>query len=256
MIGVGLIVWWVYAYQIKIDNMMIEAKKQAIVLAHDTFFPDERKFNHPLQQYEQDSLTDILSYYERDDRQKKIFFIPDPTNYLSKIEIEGVHYETFTPIDQSWSRDKDTLYKDGKVFMDRLQVPKMMVGGVYLKNNTEVYYSREGMTNHIQWADASSFQPLYAIRYYTTIPYAKDENHVYMLDKIIDTIDPQTVEVLASFYIQDKKNIVYFDGEVYHILKWVDRQTFEVVSDRDDYDAKDKKGYFYQGERVDLIVFD
>lgn len=235
--------------------MMIEAKKQAVVLAHNAFYPDERKYTTPLQVYERDGLTDILSHYERDDRQQKIYFLSDPNNIFSKTEIEGAHYETFTPIDQSWARDKNSLYKDGKIFLQESQVPKMMIGGAYMKNDTKVYFWREGMNNVIDDADAQSFEPLYSLHYYNVVPYARDDSHVYILGKIIPDVDPASVEILTSFYIQDKKKIIYSDGDVHHVLTWADRQTFEVLPDRDGYDAKDKKWYFYQWERIEMIEF-
>lgn len=208
-----------YAYQTRAENLVIENKKQAIVLAYNAFFPDERNYNNPLEEYERDGLSDVLAHYERDERQKKIFFIPDTNNSFIRKEIEGVHYETFTPIDQSWSRDKNSLYKDGKVFMQNAQVPKMMVGGAYMKNDTNVFFWREGMNNIIQGADAASFQTLYSLRYYNVIPYAKDKNSVYMLGDRIADIDPDSVEILTSFYLQDEKIIVYSDGESHRIVK-------------------------------------
>lgn len=236
--------------------MVIEAKKQAVVLAHNAFFPDEWNYTDPLQEYEHDGLWDILSYYERDERQKNIYFISDPSNFFSKQKIEGVHYETFTPIDQSWSRDKDSLYKDGKVFMKQSQVPKMMIGGAYMKNDSNVYFWREGMNSVIDGADAQTFETLYSLRYYNVVPYARDKNHVYILGQTIPDIDTTSVEILTSFYLQDKNNIVYFDGDIHRVLQWVDRDTFEVLSDGDGYDARDSKGYFYQGERIEMIVFE
>ena len=140
--------------------------------------------------------------------------------------------------------------------MQNAQVPKMMVGGAYMKNDTNVFFWREGMNNIIQGADAASFQTLYSLRYYNVVPYAKDKNSVYMLGDRIADIDPNSVEILTSFYLQDKKKIVYSDGESHRIVKWADRKTFEVIPDGEVYDAKDKNGYFWQGERVDIIEFD
>ena len=76
-----------------------------------------------------------------------------------------------------------------------------------------------------------------------------------MLGQKIKDIDPHSVEILTSFYVQDKKRIVYFDGEIYQQLQQVDRKSFE-VRDGDGYDAKDKNGYYWKGESVDIIEFD
>lgn len=256
MVGVTVLVWSVYAYQQRSLNHKQDELQEAIVLAHNAFYPPERNYNDPLQPYERDGLSDILKYYVRDDRQKTIFFLSDPQNILTKSEIHGVHYETFTPIDQSWSRDKNNLYKDGKVFLSHTDVPTMLVWGVYMKNNSNVYYSWEGNNTQIEGADPQTFKPLYSLRYYNIIPYAKDKNHVYMLGELIKDLDPSTVEILTSFYLQDKKRILYSDGDVHRILQWVDRETFEVLPDGEGYDAKDKNGYFEQGERVEVITFD
>lgn len=256
MVGVTVLAWSVYAYQQRSANIEQEQHQEAIVLAHNAFYPQERHYNYPLQPYERDGLSDILRYYVRDERQKKIFFVSDPNNFITKTELQGIHYETFTPIDQSWSRDKNNLYKDGKLFFSGGDVPSVLPWWVYMKNTSNVYYTWEGQHTQIVGADADSFQSLYSLRYYNIIPYAKDTNHVYMLGDRIDDIDPSSVEVLTSFYLQDKEKIVYSDGNIHRILQWVDRENFEVLSDGDGYDAKDSKWYFYQGERVEVITFD
>lgn len=217
-------------YQQRADSFLIEKKKENIVLAHNAFYPDEWSYSNPIQQYERDGLTDVLKYYERDDSQKKIYFYNDPLNYSKRIEIQEVDYDTFTPIDQSWSRDRTALYRDGKIFMKTTEVPKMMIGGTYMKNTIDVYYWWEGMYNSVEGANPNSFESLYSISYYNVIPYGRDDKHVYMLGEIIKDMDPQSVEILTSFYIQDKKSIVYFDGEIYHTLKNVHRKSFKIVS--------------------------
>ena len=88
-----------------------------------------------------------------------------------------------------------------------------------MKNTSNVYYTWEGQHTQIIGADADSFQSLYSLRYYNIIPYAKDTNHVYMLGDRIDDIDPSSVEILTSFYLQDKEKIVYSDGNIHRALQ-------------------------------------
>ena len=124
-----------------------------------------------------------------------------------------------------------------------------------MKNSTDVYYWWEEMYNHVPWAYPKTFQSLYSINYYTTIPYGKDDTYVYMLGQRVKDMDPDSIEILTSFYLQDNKKIIYFDGDIYHQLKQVDRKTFE-ISDGDGYDAKDKNGFYLKGEKVDIIEVD
>lgn len=137
-------------YQQRAESFLIEKKKENIVQAYNAFYPEEWNYSHPLEQYERDGLTDVLKYYERDESQKKIYFYKDPLDYSKRILIEDIDYDSFTPIDQSRARDRTALYRDGKVFMKTTEIPKMMMGGTYMKNTTEVYYWWEGMYNRVE----------------------------------------------------------------------------------------------------------
>ncbi len=50
-LAAGVILWWVYVYQTRADNMMIEVKKEAIVAAHNAFYPTEWQYTSPLHDY-------------------------------------------------------------------------------------------------------------------------------------------------------------------------------------------------------------
>lgn len=253
--GGVIVVGGAYAYHHKTQNNLIDTRKQAIVFAHNSFFPQEWHYHDPLTLYEHDSLTDILTHYQRDKRQQKIFYNPDPSNILAQQEISSIDYTTFTPIDQSRARDHNSLFKDWKLLLDQVHVPQLATGGVYLFNDTDVYYWREWEFGELKDIDRSSFEVMASQHYYNTLPYARDRHHVYLLDKIIPNINPQDAEILSNFYIKDRKKIVYSDGNVHRVLQWVDKASFQVVSDQEHYDAKDKKWYFYQGERVEIIEF-
>lgn len=112
LMGGVLVVGGAYAYKERLELGIIEQKKMAIMQAHNSFFPKEWHYNDPLAAYERDALTNILSYYRRDERQAKIFFLNDPFHVAYLSEMTGADYATFVPIDQEWSKDVMFLYRN------------------------------------------------------------------------------------------------------------------------------------------------
>ena len=76
--------------------------------------------------------------------------------------------------------------------------------------------------------------------------YSKDDNNVYDTFYseniiVIKGADPKTFTILNSFYNRDKK-FVYYGGS---ILSNADPKSFEILSDKLEFYAKDKSKVFY-----------
>lgn len=254
IVGISITVWATYAYQQRVESNILGLKKQEIVRAYNTFFPEEWSYNDPLQDYEKDSLSDVVGHYRWDYENSRIEYIADPANIFSSIVMSGVDYMSFTPIDQVWSKDNNGLYYAGILVLQTNDIPRFLDGSRYLVNNSQVFSYWEWKIDEIVWADRDTFDTLFSIDYFNQIPYAKDKNKVYMVGQIIPDIESSSVEILSNFYLRDKKKIVYSDWNHHIVLKGVDLKTFRVESG-DGYDSKDKKWYFYQWERVDMIEF-
>lgn len=120
-----------------------------------------------------------------------------------------------------------------------------------MRTDTMIYAIEDVGLTALSGVDRASFSLLPA-EYHTVVPFAKDAKRVYRGSKIISGLDAKTVKVLSSHYVQDKKQIIYIDDDYLHVLKKVDRKTFELVNGNG-YDAKDRYGYFYQGQRVQIL---
>lgn len=155
----------------------------------------------------------------------------------------------------------------------------------YKKIDGKVYFNwSSGATmkmenKEVKDADFSTFE---TIKNKEKIALAKDKNHVYKEDKIIENADPKTFEPIKERFWKDRNQVYYLrvygnnclinDADpktfvvvkdswtkdknnafyIYDKLKEVDLQTF-IPIDKDW--AKDKHAYYYQNLKVDGLDY-
>ena len=213
---------------------------------------------------------DMEEYYI-DINNKKIYRWDSVTHYSDTTLMTWVDYDTFTPVWGFYARDKNYLYYNGKKTNFDLSLhPRLLgqfiiddrnvytedgvlltgadpksfqnivdtntnMGSSYYKDMTNVYIPWWTL---LSWVDLESFEVIGM--------YAKDKNHVYIFDNIIQWVDPITFKLFddSSSYAKDKDNI--FIGS--RIITWADMETFEII---DMNKAKDKNHVYDNGKIVE-----
>lgn len=202
---------------------------------------------------------DTFEYIEHDYAKDKGRFL-----YRGKI-IEGVDIGSVEILNSSYFKDKNSVYFQGlKIEWANPKTFYIIDYSCYSKDKKNIFWCE----NKIKKADYNTFVLLNSF-------VAKDKNNTYYAGRIIDYIDPKTIEVfeydniikdkdkvyyslnpietidIKSFkylgpgYIKDKNN-VYYNGE---ILEGADAETFEYNSNRYNH-ASDKNGEYRYGMKV------
>lgn len=82
----------------------------------------------------------------------------------------------------------------------------------------------------------------------TDVGWAKDDQHVYIRDQILEGADPRTFKK-DYFYGRDAKSIFWLGSKLFKVPD-ADYESFmELESSEDGYDAQDKNGNFIGGKR-------
>ena len=125
---------------------------------------------------------------------------------------------------------------------------KKMDGKVYFTWSSGATMKMEN--KEMKDADFSTFE---TIKNKENIALAKDKNHVYKEDKIIENADPKTFEPLKQRFWKDKNHVYFL--RVYGnecIINDADPKTFVVV--RDSW-TKDKTNAFYIYDKLKEVDF-
>lgn len=252
LIVVGVIVGGVLAYQQRLENLENSYRIVQTTVSYNRFYPETLRYDSPLREYELNSIKEALSHYTRNEKEKTISY---KSAYAWPRSITGADYGSFSVIDSTRSKDYARLYRDGIPYLMDIKNPHVLVVWSYLADDGHIYYIGGEKARMLSGADIDGFVPLYSLQYRNSISYAKDANHVYLYDSIVPSVDPESVELLAHYYLQDANEIHYFDMKTHRILTGADRESFEVLPGENDYDARDSKHYYYQGKQIDVIDF-
>lgn len=211
-----------------------------------------------------EGYTEKSKYNPANENVKTVYFADKNKVYIDGYcegisVIEGIHPKDFKIIDI-----KNEYVTNGKEdFVFNRKLPYRLkdmetINSVYVKSNGTVYFWN---TNVVASCDTNSFELVND----AVINIAKDKNHVYYKDKIIEGANPETFHFLEGcintnrtyyqnwdidFYAKDKRH-AYFISTPFHVkvLKTnsLDNFRFKVI---------DKKGYafdntyqYYRGVR-------
>lgn len=196
---------------------------------------------YPMLFLDRDYIQNTMWHYEKNRRTKTIYYLPVQGNEKRKDIITGADYDSFTPIDLQWARDKNYYYRSGKKTEIMSKNNPRLVGiGMYVVDDYNVY---DAWGVLLSWIDRKSFK-LFA----PASMYSKDENHIYMGTNIFTGVDYVSFQGLHRFYAKDKNNVYFLKN----ILTWTDNFSFEsllqpVLDDKKEnilYDAKDANHYY------------
>ncbi len=169
-------------------------------------------------------------------------------------ELKEADGETFTTLNNYYSKDKNNIYYVG-MFDDKMKkFEKISTGSFeiidwcYVKDENGVYCL------WVEWKDIDK-ENLEVLNDF----YAKDSESIYFLAKKIENIDMESLEVLNRYFIKDKNWIYYWGKKLENIdletaevvkwmyvkdkdnvycslvpIQWADVETFEVLQDIDD----------------------
>ncbi|NDW10806.1 DKNYY domain-containing protein [Dysgonomonas sp. 520] len=135
-----------------------------------------------------------------------------------------------------------------------LEIPKkpyreMEKSSRYFMYENEVYFL-DNRHKKIRGADIESFVILEnrakRIGLYDHRVGAKDKNHVYFENKVIEGLDPSSVEYIGRKYFKDK-NSVYFETQK---IERADPNTFNLIA-INYYYASDKSHLYYEGKLLE-----
>ncbi len=182
-----------------------------------------------------------LWHYQKNWWKKEIYYLPVQNNKKWMNVITWADYNSFTPVNLEWSKDKNYYYLAGKK-TDILSAynPKVIWWGNYIIDDKNIY---DGWGNLLSWIDRKTFESL---GIWTM--YAKDKNHIYIGSNIFTGVDYDSFEWLNRNYAKDKGNV--YIGR--NIVTWADSMSFESlfrpVLDHEQenilYDSKDNNNYY------------
>ena len=145
--------------------------------------------------------------------------------YYDSTQIEGVNYETFKSVGTFVAKDKNHVYRFGKVLP--LADPETFeeIEGGYMKDKDRVWYMDSIMPD----AEGKSVESKWS--------YAWDSKHVWYNGRLLEGADPKTFEVLKSgYYAKDAKHVWYHD----EIVKGADAASFKDDGDMIGHDKNQK----------------
>ena len=151
--------------------------------------------------------------------------------YYDSTHIEGIDFETFKSVDTFVAKDKNHVYRFGKVLplADPETFEEMEMG--YMKDKDHVWYHDSIMTG----ADSKTLD--------TRWDYAWDAKHVWYNGQLLKGADAKTFEVLKSgYYAKDAKHVWFHD----EIVKGADAASFKDDGDMIGHDKNQK----YVCERI------
>ena len=151
--------------------------------------------------------------------------------YYDSTHIEGIDYETFKSAGTFVAKDKNHVYRFGKVLP--LADPETFeeIEGGYMKDKDRVWYMDSIMPD----AEGKSVESSWS--------YAWDSKHVWYNGRLLKGADPKTFEVLKSgYYAKDAKHVWYHD----EIVKGADAASFKDDGDMIGHDKNQK----YVCERI------
>lgn len=128
-----------------------------------------------------------------------------------------------------YAKDKNNIYTGIKK-LEGVDPETFEISGIYAKDKHRVFCLESGIPREMNSADPKTFE-------YLELSHAKDKNHAFWVNEIIDLADPITFEVINYDYAKDK-NYVFWRNKV---VELADPITFEIVND--EY-SKDKDHVF------------
>lgn len=138
--------------------------------------------------------------------------------------VNGASPTTFEVMADEWGRDGNKLYYTYKYIPtgdpDTLQDIDSEISGAYQKDKNNIYYTESGFDDPIlESVDYATFRPI-------SSQYAKDKSYVYYYGRtIIEGADPETFVDLNDYGYAKDKNHVYIND---HIVEGEDPATFSI----------------------------
>ena len=115
------------------------------------------------------------------------------------------------------------------------------IDGCYAKSNKHIYWvcTFDGKEKKVEEADLSTFEIIVSGG---RVNVAKDKNHVFSMDQIIEGADPNSFKHIRYDFFKDKNNIYHGSNR----LENIDVETFEIIIGGGRFDVfKDKNNVYY-----------
>ena len=114
--------------------------------------------------------------------------------------------------------------------------------GLYMDKNGNLYFKTKDWSNEDFPVDRY-IHVVYSERFGTD-----------GIKEMKDVIDPDTFKAIGSSYYKDKSNVYYFnamnDGGTMAIVDGADLNSFKIIKETSDSDAKDKYNSYHQGRKI------
>lgn len=151
--------------------------------------------------------------------------------YYDSTHIEGIDYETFKSAGTFVAKDKNHVYRFGKLLPQADPETFEDMEGCYMKDKNHLWYEDSIMPDAVGQSADSKWN------------YAWDSKHVWYNGQLLKGADPKTFEVLKSgYYAKDAKHVWYHD----EIVKGADAASFKDDGDMIGHDKNQK----YVCERI------
>lgn len=210
------------------------------------------------------------------------YYSKDKNNvYFFNGIVEGADPKDFEIIDVELSfdgeidaKDNDNLYYRGKK-LDQIDPSSYepLKYDNYVRDKNAIYYLRKNDNNEVTKVEFLEendgvYEFVDGYRLYSwngNNRFLKTDKAVYLLGYQIEDIDPESFVSLNDYYSKDKNGVytgfeLTSSGEInYMTLEGVDPESFEILEVPRFDDAvygKDKKNYYYKGEKIMLEDID
>lgn len=179
-------------------------------------------------------------------KNKRTFYTKDESYvfYYGEI-IKNADPETFEQIGNIYAKDKNHIYVADKILDIKIDKYKVWKNGIYIADDEKVYWG----DNIVNEADAKTFEEL------GEESLAKDNNHVYSGDAVVDDMNPKYLKYIGGPYYLYKDEVHYlgnvsFLGKKRKLKTNIDAKTYAYIADEF---IKDKKYVYYAGQILENI---
>lgn len=188
-----------------------------------------------------ETLAIIDKDYARD--KSKVFYT---RRYYGPCTIEQADPKTFTGLSETYSKDEYHAFHECSLLKNADAKTFRVTSGFLAEDSKSVFRSGKLVSN----ANPGSFAHLK--HRFGNLNFYTDDQHVYYFRNIVDDADPETFEVIGSYFSKDDKH-AYFCSKKCHKIDNADIRTFSVMPIKSNWGnakvyAQDKSGVFFCAE--------
>jgi hypothetical protein len=156
----------------------------------------------------------------------------DGVYYIERL-LENADAETFQDLGKGYAKDKNSIFVDGVSKSSFDAATFQILENYYTKDKDSVHRGHAIVSD----ADAGTFEVIGL--------FAKDKNHVYCDNDVVEGFDIQTFENINDWYIADVDSIYFCDG--LYGVDIIDRNEFCPFKIFEDKYARDNNYVYYEG---------